>query len=125
MLLAVPRGRINDGIPCNDRHYHQLDLWRNMGHLGETAVAMGRAFCQFDGKANFRLVSNFGSLALQTQSHAHVHILGSAFQTSYPDLRCREKMVFENGGLQAFEGSIPSPPDTKPIKAVMVVPRRP
>src|SRR4051812_13032379 len=53
MLLAVPRGRINDGIPGNDRHYHQLDLWRNMGHLGATAVAMGRAFCQFDGKANF------------------------------------------------------------------------
>ena len=34
----------------------------------------------------FRIVSNFGYDGLQTQSHAHIHILGGAFLGHYTDL---------------------------------------
>jgi diadenosine tetraphosphate (Ap4A) HIT family hydrolase len=123
MLIAVPRGRIIDGVGGRDRHYHQLDLWRNMGRLGAIAISMGRAFCRFDGHASFRLVCNVGSLALQTQSHAHLHILGSAFQPAYPDLRSNGSLLYGDDDLEAFEGALQSRHGSRDIKAVMIVPK--
>src|SRR6266536_427260 len=61
MLLAVPRGLVPDsggGV----RHYEQLELWGRMGRLGAVAMAIGRAYCQIDGEAAFRLFSNIVSL---------------------------------------------------------------
>lgn len=61
MLLAVPK-----------RHRSQEELWTDLGAVGRLAAAMGRRHCPH----GFRLVSNFGWDALQSQMHAHVHILG-------------------------------------------------
>ncbi len=68
MLLAVPK-----------RHVTQEDLWGNMGRVGEIAVRMGREHCP----NGFRLLSNFGIDAMQTQQHGHVHILGGTFLGEY------------------------------------------
>ena len=68
MLLVVPK-----------RHVTQEELWQNMGRVGEIAVRMGQEHCP-DG---FRLLSNFGMDAMQTQQHGHVHILGGTFLGEY------------------------------------------
>ncbi len=66
MLLVVPKV-----------HMSQQELWRDrdrMARIGELAVRVGETFCP-DG---FRILSNFGRLALQSQPHAHVHVVGGA-----------------------------------------------
>jgi histidine triad (HIT) family protein len=68
MLLVVPK-----------RHVSQEELWRNMGRVGEIAVRMGQEHCP----GGFRLLSNFGLDAMQSQQHGHVHILGGAFLGEY------------------------------------------
>lgn len=68
MLLVVPR-----------KHMTQQDLWRDLGHAGEVAVRMGQQFCP----NGFRLLSNFGGDALQTQPHGHIHVLGGAWLGEY------------------------------------------
>ena len=68
MLLAIPK-----------EHMTQEQLWRDMGRVGEVAVEMGRKFCP----NGFRLRSNFGFDAMQSQEHAHVHILGGTFLGEY------------------------------------------
>lgn len=68
MLLAMPK-----------KHIPQQELWRDMGKVGEAAVKMGEELCP----NGYRLISNIGSDAMQSQSHAHVHILGGAFLGHY------------------------------------------
>lgn len=68
MLLVVPR-----------RHVTQQELWRDLGHVGEVALQMGEKHCP----SGFRLLSNFGPDALQTQQHGHVHVLGGAWLGEY------------------------------------------
>ena len=68
MLLVVPR-----------RHMSQEELWQDMGRVGEVAVRMGREHCP----GGFRLLSNFGLDAMQSQEHAHVHIIGGTFLGEY------------------------------------------
>jgi histidine triad (HIT) family protein len=68
MLLAVPT-----------RHLRQSELWRDMGKVAAVAVEMGERHCT-DG---FRLLSNFGFAALQSQEHAHVHIIGGTYLGHY------------------------------------------
>jgi histidine triad (HIT) family protein len=68
MLLVVPR-----------EHVTQDELWRDLGHAGEVAVKMGEQFCP----NGFRLLSNFGADALQTQQHGHIHLLGGAWLGEY------------------------------------------
>jgi histidine triad (HIT) family protein len=68
MLLVIPK-----------RHVTQEELWRDMGRVGEIAVRMGQEHCP----NGFRLVSNFGLEALQSQEHGHVHVLGGAFLGEY------------------------------------------
>ena len=71
MLLAVPK-----------RHLYQDELWTQdiMGKVSRVAVEMGRTRC----KNGFRLVSNFGSHAMQSQPHAHVHIVDGKYLRPYP-----------------------------------------
>jgi len=123
MLLAVPRGRIIGEEGALDRHYEQHDLWRNMGRLGGVAIEMGRTHCRFEGAARFRLVSNFGSIALQTQSHAHMHVLGAPFPPAYPDLRSDGKLVYESAELSAYLGSLEAHAKSRDVTTLMVVPR--
>ena len=68
MLLVIPKV-----------HKAQGELWRDMGRVGEVAVQMGEEHCP----QGFRLLSNFGSDAMQSQEHGHVHILGGTFLGEY------------------------------------------
>jgi len=68
MLLAVPT-----------RHLRQNDLWREMGKVAAVAVEMGERYCP----SGFRLLSNFGFDALQSQEHAHLHIIGGTYLGHY------------------------------------------
>ena len=66
MLLVVPT-----------EHMSQAELWASgdlMAHVARLAVEMGERYCP----GGFRLLSNFGHDAMQTQPHAHVHVLGGA-----------------------------------------------
>lgn len=73
MLLAMPK-----------QHKSQLEIWQDgtVERLGKVAVDLGCMFCP----NGFRIVSNFGYDGLQTQSHAHLHIIGGAFLGHYTDL---------------------------------------
>jgi len=68
MLLAIPK-----------KHVTQAELWRDMGPVGEIAVRMGQEHCP----RGFRLLSNFGYEAMQSQEHGHVHIIGGTFLGEY------------------------------------------
>ncbi len=68
MLLAVPK-----------QHLTQAELWKAMGPVGEAAVKAGTEHCP----GGFRLISNFGYDGMQSQEHAHVHILGGMFLGEY------------------------------------------
>ena len=68
MLVVVPKA-----------HRSQEELWRRMGRVGEVAVEMGLAYCP----NGFRLLSNLGFNAMQSQPHGHVHVLGGTFLGEY------------------------------------------
>jgi len=68
MLLVVPKA-----------HVSQEELWRRLGRVGEVAVEMGLTHCP----NGFRLLSNFGFDAMQSQSHGHIHVLGGTFLGEY------------------------------------------
>lgn len=68
MLLSMPK-----------EHRTQSELWRDMGEVGEAAVRMGAEHCA----RGFRLLSNFGFDAMQSQEHAHVHVIGGVFLGEY------------------------------------------
>ena len=68
MLLAMPK-----------EHLTQAELWRDMGKVGEAAVKVAEEECP----GGFRLISNSGYDGMQSQQHAHVHILGGMFLGEY------------------------------------------
>ena len=70
MLLAVPK-----------QHLAQDELWTSdtMAKVAKAAVEVGAAHCP----NGFRLLSNFGTDAMQSQTHGHVHILGGQFLGEY------------------------------------------
>ena len=68
MLLVVPKD-----------HRSQEELWRNIGHVAEVAVRMGEEHCP----SGFRMLSNVGHDAMQSQSHGHIHVIGGTFLGEY------------------------------------------
>ena len=68
MLLVMPK-----------RHLSQQELWQHPGQVGAVAVKLGRELCP----RGFRLLSNFGWDAMQSQSHAHVHVIGGTYLGPY------------------------------------------
>ncbi len=72
MLLVTPK-----------EHLSQCDFWVSplFGRAAEIAVRIGEE----DAQDGFRLVSNFGEDALQTQPHGHLHIVGGAGLGLYLD----------------------------------------
>ena len=68
MLLSVPK-----------KHMAQSELWNDLGAVGRVAVKIGQEHCPH----GFRLLSNFGAHAMQSQSHAHLHIIGGTFLGEY------------------------------------------
>lgn len=68
MLLAIPK-----------RHMPQSELWSEMGDVGAVATRVAQQQCP----GGYRLLSNFGYDGMQSQDHAHVHILGGSFLGEY------------------------------------------
>ncbi|MBI2917582.1 MAG: HIT domain-containing protein [Chloroflexi bacterium] len=68
MLLVLPR-----------RHVTQQEMWREMARIGQVAVEVGKQACP----NGFRLLSNFGADAMQSQDHGHLHIIGGTFLGPY------------------------------------------
>ena len=68
MLVVVPKD-----------HRSQEELWRNIGPVAEVAVRMGEEHCP----GGFRMLSNVGHDAMQSQSHGHIHVIGGTFLGEY------------------------------------------
>ena len=70
MLLVLPK-----------RHMTQQQLWSDpiMAKVGNVAVEMGERHCP----GGYRLISNFGHDAMQSQRHGHLHILGGIHLGQY------------------------------------------
>ena len=68
MLLVLPR-----------RHITQQEMWRDMARIGLVAIEVGKKVCP----NGFRLLSNFGPDAMQSQEHGHLHIIGGTFLGPY------------------------------------------
>ena len=68
MLLAMTK-----------KHSTQAELWSDIGHVGEVAAKIGKELCP----GGFRLLSNFGYDAMQSQEHGHLHIIGGTFLGHY------------------------------------------
>ena len=64
MLLLVPK-----------QHLTQVELWSSgelFARMSALAVQFGRRRCP----NGFRLLSNFGPDAMQSQAHGHLHVIG-------------------------------------------------
>lgn len=61
------------------RHIRQHELWREAAQAAAIAVQMGERYCP----NGFRLLSNFGFDALQSQEHAHIHVIGGTYLGHY------------------------------------------
>ena len=70
MLLGMPKD-----------HMTQEELWGSevMARIGRVAVDLGGKLCP----KGFRLLSNFGPDAMQSQEHGHVHVLGGMYLGPY------------------------------------------
>ena len=64
MLLIVPR-----------LHMTQAEMW-NDPDLIARAASLAVKFGKGMAPGGFRLISNFGEDALQTQEHGHLHVVG-------------------------------------------------
>ncbi len=65
MLLVMPKA-----------HLSQKEMWQGnlIARIAHVAVEVGRTHCP-DG---FRILSNFGHQAMQSQAHGHLHVLGGS-----------------------------------------------
>lgn len=63
MLMGIPK-----------RHLTQGQLWQDslMERMGKVLVEVGNRLAP----GGFRLLSNFGPDAMQSQTHGHIHLLG-------------------------------------------------
>jgi histidine triad (HIT) family protein len=69
MLLALPK-----------QHLTQAQLWTTMiGKVGPIAAELGAQYCP----SGFRLLSNFGFDAMQSQEHGHIHVIGGTYLGHY------------------------------------------
>jgi histidine triad (HIT) family protein len=68
MLLAMKK-----------QHTTQDQLWHDMGEVGRVASEIGAFHCP----NGFRLLSNFGYDAMQSQEHGHLHIVGGTHLGPY------------------------------------------
>lgn len=64
MLLIIPKV-----------HMTQDEVWGSgdlLGRMGKKAVELGNEHCP----GGFRVLANFGSDAVQSQHHGHIHVIG-------------------------------------------------
>ena len=74
MLLVAPR-----------KHLNQVEFWGS--ELFPKASSLAVRFGKEEAPNGFRVLSNFGDDALQTQTHAHLHVLGGAPLGLYVDFK--------------------------------------
>ncbi len=72
MWLVAPR-----------RHMSQCEFWQSPSFLGAARLAV--EIGDEDAPNGFRIVSNFGDDAAQSQPHGHLHVLGGADLGLYID----------------------------------------
>ena len=60
-------------------HTTQAELWDDIAHIGRIAQRIGAQLCP----GGFRLLTNFGYDAMQSQEHGHLHILGGTYLGHY------------------------------------------
>lgn len=69
MILVMPR-----------KHVTQEEMWKNdMDRIGALAMKLGAKHCP----NGFRLLSNVGWDAMQTQEHGHLHVIGGMYLGPY------------------------------------------
>lgn len=70
MLLVMPR-----------KHMTQEQMWQDpvIARIADVAVQMGKTHCP----GGYRLLSNLGHEAMQSQAHAHLHVLGGTHMGRY------------------------------------------
>ena len=70
MLLVMPK-----------EHLSQVQMWSSdlLSRLGNVAVDMGAMYAP----NGFRILSNFGSDGMQSQSHGHLHVIGGVHLGPY------------------------------------------
>ena len=92
MLLIAPKA-----------HMSQTEFWRSplFGRAASLAVKLGES----DAPNGFRLVSNFGGHALQTQPHGHLHVIGGANLGLYIDFPRKGDFWLRNYGRTEFDPS--------------------
>ncbi|MFQ5933377.1 MAG: HIT family protein [Dehalococcoidia bacterium] len=66
-------------VVVRKQHLSQEEFWRDMSKVGKVAVEMGKQYCP----GGFRLLSNFGPDAMQSQEHGHIHVIGGTFLGPY------------------------------------------
>ncbi len=97
MLLAVPRV-----------HLYQGELWSSdiLAKVSRAAVAMGRQHC----RNGFRLVSNFGHHAMQSQAHAHIHVVDGKYLHPYP--KAPDAVNYEDDQVVVYHNKVQREPVT-------------
>ncbi len=105
MLLAIPK-----------QHLYQGELWTSdvMANVARAAVDAGARMCP----NGFRLLSNFGPHAMQSQPHAHVHVVDARYLRAYP--RAPGDVHFENDDVVVFQNAVHREPVT-----LLATPREP
>ena len=70
MLMVIPK-----------KHMSQGEMWQDpiIAKIASVAVQVGAERCP----EGFRLLSNFGHQAMQSQPHGHLHVLGGAQMGRY------------------------------------------
>lgn len=70
MLLAIPKVHLTQG-----------QLWTDpiLAKVGRVAAYVGAEHCP----GGFRILSNFGRDAMQSQAHGHVHVIGGVHLGPY------------------------------------------
>jgi diadenosine tetraphosphate (Ap4A) HIT family hydrolase len=96
MLLIVP-----------DEHMTQSEFWSSpvLNNAAKLAVKVGDAYCAEDG---YRVISNFGRVAHQSQVHAHLHVVSGA--STQVQNASAPNVLSENGATVVTQYEIPDSP---------------
>ena len=105
MLLAVPK-----------QHLYQGELWTSdmMARVSRAAVEQGERLCP----NGFRLLSNFGHHAMQSQAHGHIHVVDGKYLQAYP--KAPADVHFETDDVVVFHNKVHREPVT-----LLATPRQP
>ncbi|MEE8518871.1 MAG: HIT domain-containing protein [Dehalococcoidia bacterium] len=88
-------------------HMTQTEFWRSP--LFARASALGVELGESDAPEGFRIVSNFGEQAMQTQPHGHLHLLGGGMLGLYMDFPRKGDFWLRNFGHTEYDPSRPRP----------------